>query len=175
MKKNILAILILALLIVNIVLTSIMMFSVVGASRKTTQLVTDIASVLKLELKGEDGEGGEVVTVPMEDTDVYNITDLTIELNPSDDGSTHWCLLGVTLSMNMKDKGYKSFGAVENLDAKKPLMSEVIFDVVGSYKLEELKGGNGEEEAKAEILRRIQSMYDSQFIFRVSFSDIKYQ
>ena len=54
-------------------------------------------------------------------------------------------------------------------------MSEIIFDVIGSYKLEELKGGNGEEEAKAEILRRIQSMYDSQFIFRVSFSDIKYQ
>ena len=47
--------------------------------------------------------------------------------------------------------------------------------MIGSYKLEELKGGNGEEEAKAEILRRIQSMYDSQFIFRVSFSDIKYR
>ena len=172
MKKNILAILILALLIVNIVLTSIMMFSVVGASKKTTQLVTDIASVLKLELRGEDGE---VITVPMEETDVYNITDLTIELQQDADGNTHWCLLGVTLSMNMKDKGYKSFGTVENLDAKKPLMSEIIFDVIGSYKLEELKGGNGEEEAKAEILRRIQSMYDSQFIFRVSFSDIKYQ
>lgn len=77
MKKNILSILILALLIVNIVLTSIMMFSVMGASKKTTQLVTDIASVLKLELREEDGE---VITVPMEQTDVYNITDLTIEL-----------------------------------------------------------------------------------------------
>lgn len=172
MKKNILSILILALLIVNIVLTSIMMFSVMGASKKTTQLVTDIASVLKLELRGEDGE---VVTVPMDQTDVYNITDLTIELRPSDDGSSHWCLLGVSLSMNTKDKGYKSFGDAENMDAKKPLITEVIFDVIGSYTMEELKGGNGEEDAKAEILRRIQSMYDSQFIFRVSFSDIKYQ
>ena len=41
--------------------------------------------------------------------------------------------------------------------------------------MEDLKGGNGEEEAKAEILRRVQSMYDSQFIYKVSFSDIKYQ
>lgn len=172
MKKNILSILILALLIVNIVLTSIMMFSVVGASKKTTQLVTDIASVLKLELRGEDGE---VVTVPMEQTDVYNITDLTIELQPSDDGSSHWCLLGVALSMNTKDKGYKSFGDAESMEAKRSLLTEAIFDVIGSYKLEDLKGGNGEEEAKEEILRRIQSMYDSQFIFRVSFSDIKYQ
>ena len=172
MKKNLLSILILALLIVNIVLTSIMMFSVVGASKKTTQLVTDIASVLKLELRGEDGE---VVTVPMEQTDVYNITDLTIELQPSDDGSSHWCLLGVALSMNTKDKGYKSFGDAESMEAKRSLLTEAIFDVIGSYKLEDLKGGNGEEEAKEEILRRIQSMYDSQFIFRVSFSDIKYQ
>ena len=172
MKKNILSILILALLIVNIVLTSIMMFSVVGATKKTTQLVTDIASVLKLELRGEDGE---VVTVPMEQTDVYNITDLTIELQPSDDGSSHWCLLGVALSMNTKDKGYKSFGDAESMEAKRSLLTEAIFDVIGSYKLEDLKGGNGEEEAKEEILRRIQSMYDSQFIFRVSFSDIKYQ
>lgn len=93
----------------------------------------------------------------------------------SDDGSSHWCLLGVSLSMNTKDKGYKSFGDAENMDAKKPLITEVIFDVIGSYTMEELKGGNGEEDAKAEILRRIQSMYDSQFIFRVSFSDIKYQ
>ncbi len=172
MKKNILSILILALLIVNIVLTSIMMFSVVGASKKTTQLVTDIASVLKLEIRGEDGE---VITVPMDQTDVYNITDLTIELQPSDDGSSHWCLLGVAFSMNMEDKGYKSFGSAESMDAKKSLLTEVIFEVIGGYKMDELKGGNGEEEAKAEILRRVQSMYDSQFIFRVSFSDIKYQ
>ena len=135
-------------------------------------MVTDIASVLKLELRGEDGE---VVTVPMEQTDVYNITDLTIELQPSDDGSSHWCLLGVALSMNTKDKGYKSFGDAESMEAKRSLLTEAIFDVIGSYKLEDLKGGNGEEEAKEEILRRIQSMYDSQFIFRVSFSDIKYQ
>lgn len=172
MKKNILSILILALLIVNIVLTSIMMFSVMGAAKKTTQLVTDIASVLKLEIRGEDGE---VVTVPMEQTEVYNITDLTIELQPSEDGSSHWCLVGVALSMNTKDKGYKSFGTAESMEAKKPLLTEAIFEVIGSYRMEDLKGGNGEEEAKEEILRRIQAMYDSQFIFRVSFSDIRYQ
>ena len=55
------------------------------------------------------------------------------------------------------------------------LFRSAIFEVIGSYRMEDLKGGNGEEEAKEEILRRIQAMYDSQFIFRVSFSDIKYQ
>ena len=163
MKKNLLSILILALLIVNIVLTSIMMFSVVGASKKTTQLVTDIASVLKLELRG--GDGAVIQQVP----------EMTISLQKSDDGTEHWCLLSVALSMNTKDKGYKSYGSAENMEARKSLITEAIFDVIGSYKMEDLKGGNGEEEAKAEILRRVQSMYDSQFIYKVSFSDIKYQ
>ena len=88
MKKNLLSILILALLIVNIVLTSIMMFSVVGASKKTTQLVTDIASVLKLELRG--GDGAVIQQVPMDQTEVYDIPEMTISLQKSDDGTEHW-------------------------------------------------------------------------------------
>lgn len=173
MKKNLLSILILALLIVNIVLTSIMMFSVVGASKKTMKLVTDIASVLKLELR--DGDGAVIQQVPMDQTEVYDIPEMTISLQKSDDGTEHWCLLSVALSMNTKDKGYKSYGSAESMQAKKSLITEAIFDVIGSYKMEDLKGGNGEEKAKAEILRRVQSMYDSQFIYKVSFSDIKYQ
>ena len=59
MKKNLISIIILALLIVNIVLTSIMMFSVNGAAQKTSALVTDIASIIKLDLNAgtttEDG------------------------------------------------------------------------------------------------------------------------
>ena len=53
MKKNMLSILILALLIVNIVLTSVMMFSVVGASKKTSALIDDIASAINLDLENQ--------------------------------------------------------------------------------------------------------------------------
>ena len=56
MKKNLLSIVILALLIVNLVLTSIMMFSVMSTNKKTAAVVTDIASVLQLELGGEEEE-----------------------------------------------------------------------------------------------------------------------
>ena len=168
MKKNILAILILALLIVNIVLTSIMMFSVVGASKKTTQLVTDIASVLKLELRGEDGE---VITVPMEETDVYNITDLTIELQPDADGNTHWCLLGVTLSMNMKDKDYSTYG--EDLDSRRSLIISEINNVISQRTMDEAKESNHIFED--EILEKIQTMFDSKFIYKVTITSAIYQ
>ena len=50
MKKNLLSVLILVLLVVNIILSVIMMASVVGTNKKTGELVTSIATVLKLEL-----------------------------------------------------------------------------------------------------------------------------
>lgn len=172
MKKNLLSILILALLIVNIVLSAIMMFSVTSASKKTTELVTDIASVLKLEL----GSVGSVEEIPMSKTDVYNIeTPLQITLREGEDKTPHWCIVSVALSMNIKDKGYKKYGDAESMQSKEPLIASVVIDVIGSYTIEELRNSDTQEAAKKEILGHIQSMYDSQFIYKVSFSDIKFQ
>ena len=59
MKKNLISVLILALLVVNLVLTSIMMFSTMSSVKKTSALVTSIASVLNIELGGESEVAGE--------------------------------------------------------------------------------------------------------------------
>lgn len=174
MKKNLLSILILALLIVNIVLTSIMMFSVVGASKKTTELVTDIASVLKLEIgTGESGEEAEVI--PLSQTEVYNISELTIALQSGEDGAAHYCLVSVALSLNTKDKGYKTYGSPESMESYKTLITSEINNVVGSYTMEALRDTAAQEEAKAKILDAVQNMFESEFVYNVSFSDIKFQ
>ena len=66
MKKNLLSVLILVLLVVNIILSVVMMTSVIGTNKKTGELITSIASVLKIELYNP---GGVAVTdVPMSDT-----------------------------------------------------------------------------------------------------------
>ena len=52
MKKNLLSIIILALLVVNIVLSAIMMISVTSASKKTAALVSDISTIIGLEING---------------------------------------------------------------------------------------------------------------------------
>ena len=54
MKKNLLSVLILALLVVNIVLTTIMMLSITKTNSKTAELVTNIATVMNLELYGPE-------------------------------------------------------------------------------------------------------------------------
>ena len=51
MKKNILTLVLLVVAIANLVLTAVMMFTVVPAMQKMNTLVTDICSVLDLELE----------------------------------------------------------------------------------------------------------------------------
>lgn len=178
MKKNLLSILILALLIVNIVLTSIMMFSVTGASKRTTELVTDIASVLQLEI-GADGDGEEAVTIPLSQTEVYDISEsMTIAMrSETGDGSSkqQYCLLSVALSMNTKDKGYKTYGDPEKMASYESLITSEITNIIGSYTVDELKESATQDEARKKILTAVQKQFDSEFIYNVSFSDIKFQ
>lgn len=176
MKKNLLSIIILALLIANIILTSVMMFSVVGASKKTSALVTDIASVLQLELSGGAGAEAEVIEeIPMSQTEVYNIPDpMTISLKKDEDGKATWCILSVALSINNKDKGYKKY--YENLATTQTLIMSEITDVVGQYTKSEIESGAEVLDGiRKEILKRVQAMFESEFIYNISFSDIKCQ
>lgn len=81
MKKNLISVLILALLFVNVILTGIMMFSTLGSVKKTSALVTDIATVLNIELEGPKEEETETEeTVQMADTDIHDIPEMTILL-----------------------------------------------------------------------------------------------
>lgn len=172
MKRNLLSIIILALLVINLVLTSIMMATVGSASRKTAALVTDVADVLKLELsEGVDAEDVKTV-VPMENIEVYKIPDqMTIPLKPGEDGKAHYCLVSVALSMDKKNPGYKTYGA--DVSAKESLITGEIYDIIGSYTLEDAQANK--ELMREDILKRIQEMFDSDFIFQVSFSDIIFQ
>ena len=95
MKKNMLTVLILALLIVNLVLTSVLMVSVMGTNQKTSELVNNIATVMRLELKTERGRRF------LWRTPVYNLTTMTIPLN-SGGGVQRYIQFDAALSMNIK-------------------------------------------------------------------------
>lgn len=169
MKKNLLSIVILALLIVNLVLTSVMMFSVMSTNKKTGAVVSDIASILKLEL-GEAGEDEAAASaVSMEDTDVYNIEEeMTILLAKGADGEEHYALVQASLSMDTKNKDYKTYGAT--LDEKVTLIQGEISDVIGKYTADEIQPRT--EDIKKEILSNIQEMYGSDFIYKITFSKL---
>lgn len=177
MKKNLISIVILALLIVNIVLISIMMFSVANTNKKTAALVNDIASAISLDLTaGEEASGKEPETVPMADIATYTIADMTIQLQPTIDeesgkSNIHYIMTSIVLSMNMKNKDYKTYGA--DIANKEDLIKGEITEVIGQYTMEEASADTvGLSDA---ILNRIQTLYGSDFIFDVTLSNPLYQ
>lgn len=175
MKKNLLTIIILALLVVNIVMTSVMMFTVIPANRKTIALVNDIAGVMNLELANPIDAASAGAAVSVEDTVIYDIADqLTIPLKKSEgDTADHYVIVSVSLYMNSKDEDYKAYGG-EALGERESMIKNEINDAIGSYTYEEEQalGNAGLQDA---VLERIQSMYNSRFIYKVGFRDIMVQ
>ena len=173
MKKNLLSIVILALLVVNIVLTCIMLFSVTGTNKKTAAVVTDIAEILKLEIDGQKSEDG-AAAVAMADTAVYNISEqMTITCKRAEgDTKDTYCLVNVALSMNTKDEDYATYGTAEAMAANEALIKSEVIAVISSYTAEQISVG--QEAVCAEILDRVQKLYDSKFIYKVSFSNIMF-
>lgn len=170
MKKNLISIIILALMIVNVVLTAIMMFSVTGASKQTAALVNNIATAMDLELSASS-EGG-AASVSMADTETYSFADnMTIPLKKSEgDDKDHYCIVSITLSIDTKAEGYKEYGSAEVLATREGLIKDEINGVFAQYTMEEAR--DNQETIKKEIIDRIQKMFDSKFIYNVSFGDI---
>ena len=169
MKKNMLSILILALLIVNIILTAIMMFSVTGTAKKTSALIDDISAAINLDLANQDSstETVSIADVAIENTQVVPLgEELTIPLSIGADGKTHYYLVAVSLSLDMKHKDYKKLSP--QVQAQADLIKGEVISVIGSHTLEEIQEGT--DSIRMEILQRLQTLFDSQFIFNVTFT-----
>ena len=177
MKKNLLSIIILALLVVNIGMTSFMLLSVMTTNSQTAKLISDIAAALELEANGGNtgGFSGSAAGV----VDVANIAtfgftgddQLTINLKPGADGKTHYMLVEVVFSMNTASADYTA--ASEKIDGMKDLVKGKVTNVLSSYSLEELQVDDS--AAREQILEGVQELFNSNFIYEVTFSSVLYQ
>lgn len=173
MKKNLISVIILALLLVNVILTAIMMFGITNTNKKTAAIVTDIASVLQIELDSGTEEKEDVV-ISMADTKPYDLTEeMTITLKKSSDGSDHFALVSITLSMNMNDEGYKTYG--ETISEKEGIIKGIINNTFSKYTLEDLKSDADYGIIRGDLLKQIQAKFESEFIFDIAFSNIVFQ
>ena len=168
MKRNLLSIIILALLVVNIVLSAIMMVTVSSASRKTAALVADISTIIGLEIDGLPASDVGAAPVTMADTAVYNITDeMTIPLKSDEDGTGHYAVGNVSLSLNKTHDDYKTYNE-ETLATSEGIIKDIIYSVLGNYTMNEAR--SNDTQIKAEILGKIQEKFGSDVIYDVSFS-----
>lgn len=171
MKRNLLSIVILVLLLVNTILTVVLMVSVVGTAKKTSNLIDGISEALSLEMEAQV-DPSEVANIPMTDIAVYTLPDsMTIPLKDGGDGASHYCLMECSFSINTQSEGYTTYGS--DLSAQQSLIKDEIYSVVSKYTYDEAK--TSQEQMKQEILERVQAMYDSDFIFNVSFGQFLFQ
>ena len=179
MKKNLLSIIILALLIVNLAMNGFMMLSVMTTNSQTAKLISDIAAALELEANGGNTGGfsgsasGVVAVTDMATWGFTGDEKLTINLKPGDDGKTHYMVVEVVFSMNKASADYATLGTEENLANVKEVVKSEITNTLSSYTLEELQGGM-DEVARETILENVQAMFNSNFIYDVSFSSVLY-
>lgn len=170
MKKNLLSIIILALLVVNIVLTSVMMFSVMTTNSKTADLVTNIATVMNLELTvpGEEEE----VQISLADTAVFDISStMTIPLAMDDlNEKQRYIMFNISLSMNTKHEDYEQYQ--ETMGDRESLIKDAISSAVSVHT--ELECRNDMDSLKEDILKAIQDLFQSDFIYKIAISDVKF-
>lgn len=170
MKKNLISVIILALLIVNIALTAVMLFSVTSTNKATADLIARISGAMDMELSSADGTAFKPA-IPIENIVSYDIADtMTIRLKQDEDGTEHYIMAAITLSMDKEHEDYKEYG--ETLADRESLIKSEIISVVGTYTMAQAQAD--EEALKQEILERIQNMFGSDFIFKVDFRDVKY-
>ena len=171
MKKNLLTLLVLALTLVNTILIGVMMVSVMGTNKKTAKLVGDIATVLNLEL-GTAGEE-EKPEVSLADTEVYAIDGSMTILLKSEPGATKstYIVFDIALSLNKKHADYKKYGG-ENFKSYDSMIKSAINDAVMQYT--ELECRNDMQAMKDDILKAIQEIFQSDFVYNISLSGVKF-
>ena len=179
MKKNLLSIIILALLVVNLGMTGFMMLSVMTTNSQTAKLISDIAAALELEANGGNTGGfsgsasGVVAVTDMATWGFTGDEKLTIALKPGEDGKSHYMVVEVVFSMNKASADYATLGTEENLANVKEVVKSEITNTLASYTLEELQSGM-DEVARESILENVQAMFNSNFIYDISFSSVLY-
>lgn len=173
MKKNLITVIILALVLANLILTAILVFTIIPQTKKSNQLIDQVCSAINLEL--QSGENTPATPeVPIEDVETYAITDgFTVNLKQGEDGKQHYAVFSVSLSLNTKSDGYKTYGGSEGLAAKVTIIQSEINTIVNGYTLDEFNA-NGYQNAKDDILKTLQDMFGgSDFIVGVNFSSVQ--
>lgn len=172
MKKNLLSVLVLALVLVNVILSAVMMFSVLSTNRKTAALVNSVASILNLELEQPGAEAEK--DVPMSDLAFWNVEGkITIPL-VSHDGKNHFIVFEeVAISMNTKEKGYKTYGEDVIAGVYASVIKDAITNTVNQYTVDECT--NNFDAIKDEILKNVKDLFDKDFIYSIAISNRQIQ
>ena len=163
MKKNLISVLILALCFANLVLTALLIFTIIPETKKANNLIDQVCEAISLDLNSDTATSGS--QLPQDQIVDYALTadgdTLTFNFAPSEDGNTHYLVCGISLSLNKKSDGYKTYG--EDLSAKKNV---ILADIIGDYTMEQYNTDKNAVHDK--ILKTLQKKFGADYIVDVN-------
>ncbi|MDY6356172.1 MAG: flagellar basal body-associated FliL family protein [Catonella sp.] len=171
MKKNMLTIVAIALSFINVVLTAVIVFSVVPTMQKTNSLITQVASIIDLEVSGSD-TGQKTVNIADLDTVAYTNA-LTINLKSTDgDDANHYAVVDqIILYLDKTAKDYSTIQpSMANFEGK---VDEIVTNQLSQYTKDEVN--NNREAIKNAILTSIQEQFGTETIVDVSLKNLRSQ
>ena len=108
MKKNITTIIIISLVALNVILSGVLIFVMMPAQNKVNTLLTDISSIVKLELEATNAKD-ENKTVSIADQDIYTVDkSINITLKQGTDGKLHYAGIdSISITLDKTADSYK--------------------------------------------------------------------
>ncbi len=173
MKKSFLTILTFALCLANLILTIMLTVNVIPQSKNANELITKVCEAIELDIASSDADES---SIPLDQIEMYELipsdSTITVNLAKGEDGSAHYAVLAVTLSMNISSTAYTTYGA--NMDAYASKMKSIVTSTVSSFTLDELQGD--QLKVQTAIKDKLNSMFGaSNFIVSVDFPTATYQ
>ncbi|MDE6851956.1 MAG: flagellar basal body-associated FliL family protein [Lachnospiraceae bacterium] len=172
MKKNIFSVIITALTVINVVLTAIMFFVMLPTFQKTNNLITQVASVLNLELDA-DGDAGSDEDYSLKDLESVAVDfeeQQTLNLKVGGDGEPHYAMLnGYSLSVYKKADDYKDVSKI--LTNNQAEITDIIRSVIQSHTSEDIS----QDQIQKEALEKIREHLDSKAVKKVMLENFMFQ
>ncbi len=171
MKKNLITVVILALCIINLILNALIVFTCMPSASKTNKLITEIASVLDLEL---EKDGDKEKKVDLADLATYALEDKqVVNLKSDSSGEAHFVQAGVSITLDSSAKDYDTVN--EKLPTMTGSINNDVRDVLSSYTFTEINDLEIQTNAKKEILKKLQDRFGTECIYGVDFSTFTLQ
>ncbi|MBR1597460.1 MAG: flagellar basal body-associated FliL family protein [Lachnospiraceae bacterium] len=169
MKKNLITVIILALCVVNLILNILLVFVCMPSAKKTNNLITEIASVLNLELESNKGKN----SVELKNIATFDIEKQVVNLKDDGSGKSHFVQVGITLELDSSAEDYADLNTV--LTNSTGAVFDEARDVIQGYTISEISDQKTQEKVKKQILEKLQNKYGTRCIYNVSFSSFTTQ
>ncbi len=180
MKKNILTIVVIALCLINLALSAVIVFSIVPMANRSNELITQVASVINLEL--EDPKA-ETVTgdVPVADREELapiagsaDGEDITVNLKADGTGQNHVAMYNaITIIVNKKAKDYKDVTAL--ITTNNTWINNCVSTALANRTYEDLQSDTDRSDLYADIVEQLNTYFNTTMICDVIVNGIKYQ